>query len=72
MKALAANAELFRIDQFVADMHAFHQTDDQPIAADLERAPFRALQAGGRLGDARRLTRTRAKSLGQRFQSLAP
>ena len=46
VKTLAPDAQCFPIDQFVADVDAFHQTDDQPISTDLQRAPFRAFETG--------------------------
>ena len=50
-----ADAEFFRIEQFIPQMQAFDQADDHPIAADLQRAPFGTFQTCGRFDDARRL-----------------
>ena len=50
------------VEQFISDVNPLHQADDEPVVADLQRAPFQAFEAGGRFRDARRLHRGRRAS----------
>jgi len=49
------------VKQFVAEVDALDQADDDAVAADLQRAPFHTLQAGGRFRDARRFHHRRRR-----------
>src|SRR3569623_1792531 len=61
LEAVADDALGFRLDQLIADVDALDEADDEAVVADLNRAPFLALQAGGGLGDARRFHRGRGQ-----------
>jgi len=51
------------IKEFVAQVDALDQADDDAVAADLQRAPLHAFQAGGRLRDARRFDDRRRRGV---------
>ena len=51
VETLAANAQRLAIDHILAHVHAFHEADDESILADLQGAPFCALQTGRHLRD---------------------
>jgi hypothetical protein len=55
VETLVANAQRLGINQFLANVHAFHESDDESILADLQGALFCALQTGRGLRDSRRL-----------------
>src|ERR1022692_115780 len=67
MKKFAADSQSFYIEQFITHLHALHQSDDQPVPANLQRSPLHAFQTRGRFRDAWRFyhgTRSEERRVG--------
>src|ERR1017187_10397917 len=52
---VAAHTFLLRVEQFLAQVNPLHQTNHHPVVANVQRAPFLALQARRCFSDSRRL-----------------